>query len=190
MSVSVFLLILGINPGDTDEAKIETAARAINHNTVNISMIQGGVKTNIVPESCTANIDIRVPAGVTPEDVKRRIEELLEEAGLADIKCEFIESSNPNYTVPTEEIFTILDNNVRDVMGTNAKPLLLTGATDGRFFRLKGIPTINYGPGDISLAHAYNEYVLTDDLIRATKVVAGTIVDFIHQQSVSAQREK
>ena len=166
--------------GVTDEAKLEAAARAINHNTVNIGVIRGGVKTNMVPESCTANIDIRVPAGVTPEEVKRCLEELLEEAGLADIKCEFVESSNPNYTAPTEEIFTILDNNVREVVGVNAKPLFMTGATDGRFFRLKGIPAINYGPGEISLAHAYNEYVLTDDLIRATKVVAGTIVDFIY----------
>ena len=166
--------------GVTDEAKIEDAARAINHNTVNIGVIRGGVKTNIVPESCTANIDIRVPAGVTPEKVKMHIEEMLKEAGLADIKCEFIDRSNPNYTSPTEEIFTVLDNNVREVVGVNVKPLFMTGATDGRFFRLKGIPAINYGPGEISLAHAYNEYVLTDDLIRATKVVAGTIVDFIY----------
>lgn len=176
--------------GVIDEAKIEDAARAINHNTVNIGVIQGGVKTNIVPESCTANIDIRVPAGVTPEKVKMRIEEMLKEAGLADINCEFIDRSNPNYTAPTEEVFTILDNNVREVVGVDAKPLFMTGATDGRFFRLKGIPTINYGPGEISLAHAYNEYVPTDDLIKATKVIAGTIVDFIYQQGVSAQREK
>lgn len=166
--------------GVTDEAKIEAAARAINHNTVNVSVIRGGVKTNIVPESCTANIDIRVPAGVTPEKVKQHIEKMLKETGLADVKCEFIDRSNPNYTAPTEEIFNTLDNNVREVVGVNAKPLFMTGATDGRFFRLKGIPTINYGPGEISLAHAYNEYVLTDDLIRATKVVAGTIVDFIY----------
>jgi len=166
--------------GVTNEARIEAAARAINHNTVNIGIIRGGVKINIVPESCAANVDIRIPAGVTPEEVKQRIEELFEREGLADIECEFIERSDPNYTAPTEEIFTFLDKNVREVVGVNVKSLLMTGATDGRFFRLKGIPTINYGPGDFSLAHVYNEYVLIDDLIKAAEVVAGTIVDFIY----------
>lgn len=165
--------------GITDEAKLDSVASALDHNTVNIGVVKGGVKTNIVPESCTADIDIRVPRGERPERVKEHVMEMLREAGLADIECEITAKSEPNYTPPTERIYRILDRNVKEVVGAEIKPLFMTAVTDGRFFRLKGIPSINYGPGEIMLAHAYDEYVSTDDLINATKVVTGTIMDFL-----------
>ena len=104
--------------------------------------------------------------------------ELLRERGLADIECELVSYSNPNYTSPSEKIYALLSRNAKDILGIDLKPLFVTGATDGRFFRLSGIPAINYGPGELALAHAYNEYVRAEDVIRAAKVIAGTIVDF------------
>lgn len=163
--------------GITDEAMLEAVAGAVDRNTVNIGVIKGGTKTNIVPESCCVEVDIRVPAGTIPDEVRRRVMELLEEANLKDIECKFILKSDPNYTPPTEKIYTLLNQNVKEVIGLDLKPLFVTGATDGRYFRLKGIPTLNYGPGELPLAHAYNEYVQVEDLINATKVIAGTIID-------------
>jgi succinyl-diaminopimelate desuccinylase len=152
----------------------------VDHNTVNIGVIQGGIKTNMVPESCTVDVDLRVPAGGRPEDAKRRVEDLLREAGFTAIDCELTLRSDPSYTSPTERIYTVLSQNVKEVVGVELKPLLITGATDGRHFRLKGIPAINYGPGQLAIAHAYNECLSVDDLIKAVKVVGGTILDFIY----------
>ncbi len=165
--------------GITDEAKLKAVEEAINHCTVNIGTIRGGVKNNIVPESCAADIDIRVPAGTTPEETKVYLEESLRSTDLTDIECEIMLSSDPNYTAPTERIHTALSKNIREVLGIDACPLFITGGTDGRFFRLKSIPTISYGPGEISQAHSYNEYVPIEDLVKATKVIAGTIADFM-----------
>ena len=164
--------------GLADEAKLEAVAGALDHSTVNIGVIKGGSKVNIVPESCSADVDVRVPVGTTPAKVRDRVVELLRERGLADIECELVSYSNPNYTSPSERIYTLLSRNAKDVLGIDLKPLFVTGATDGRFFRLGGIPAINYGPGELALAHAYNEYVRAEDVIRAAKVIAGTIVDF------------
>jgi succinyl-diaminopimelate desuccinylase len=166
--------------GITEEAKLESIANAVDHNTVNIGVIQGGIKTNMVPESCTVDVDLRVPAGGKPEDAKRRVEDLLREAGFTAIDCELTLRSDPSYTSPTERIYTVLSQNVEEVLGVELKPLLITGATDGRHFRLKGIPAINYGPGQLAIAHAYNECLSVDDLIKAVKVVGGTILDFIY----------
>jgi len=164
--------------GIADEAKLKAVAGALDHSTVNIGVIKGGSKVNIVPESCSADVDVRVPVGTTPAKVRDRVVELLRERGLADIECELVSYSNPNYTSPSEKIYALLSRNAKDILGIDLKPLFVTGATDGRFFRLGGIPAINYGPGELALAHAYNEYVRAEDVIRAAKVIAGTIVDF------------
>jgi acetylornithine deacetylase/succinyl-diaminopimelate desuccinylase-like protein len=36
----------------------------------------------------------------------------------------------------------------------------------------------HYGPGDVALAHAANEYVPLDEVMRATKVVAQLITQW------------
>lgn len=165
--------------GISDKSKLKKVASALDHNTVNFGVIKGGTKINIVPESCSVEVDIRIPPGTTPENVRNHVVKLLEGAGLVDVKCDFIQKSNSNYTSSTEKIYTILKQNVKVVVGADLKPLYVTGATDGRYFRLKGIPTINYGPGELSLAHAYNEYVRVEDILKATKVIASTAVDFL-----------
>jgi len=165
--------------GLADEAKLREIAVAIDHCTVNIGMISGGVKVNVVPESCTAEVDVRLPPGITSSKIKKRLEELLEEDGLQDIACELFLESDPNYTAPNQRICTLLEENVREVMGVDLAPIIVTGGSDGRYFRLKRIPAVCYGPGEIMMAHAYNEYVLVDELLDATKVIAGTAADFI-----------
>jgi len=40
---------------------------------------------------------------------------------------------------------------------------------------LASIPTIQYGPGDASVAHAPNEYVSIDQLQVTSRVIAGLI---------------
>lgn len=163
-----------------DESKAKNVARAVDHNTVNFGVIKGGTKINIVPESCTVDADIRVPLGTTSEEVKNHIVRLLKEAGLADIKCSFIFKSEANYTPPTKKIFAILKQNVKEIIGIDLKPLYFTATTDGKFLRSKGIPTLNYGPGDLTFAHTYNEQIQTENIITVAKIIAGSTLDFLH----------
>ena len=44
--------------------------------------------------------------------------------------------------------------------------------TDAALLNAAGIPAICFGPGDISLAHAAEEYVPVDEIERATRVLA------------------
>mgnify|MGYP000636768958 CR=1 FL=1 len=161
------------------EELVEKAADAIDHVTVNFGVIRGGVKVNVVPDTCVLEVDTRVPAGLRPEDVRARAEEMLREAGLGDVTCEIVHSSEPNYTPPSERIFRLLDSNAREVIGVSLTPFFMTGASDARFLRLAGIPTVHYGPGELQTAHAYDEYVRADHLPVATKVIACTVVDFL-----------
>jgi acetylornithine deacetylase len=43
---------------------------------------------------------------------------------------------------------------------------------DGPTFTRAGIPTIAFGPGDIQRAHAVDEHVPVEELVRAAQVLA------------------
>ena len=179
MVLRFFLAQMGVG-----EPLLSEAVNAIDHLTVNFGVISGGVKVNVVPDACTLDVDIRVPAGLSPGDVKAKVDEMLEEAGLEEVECELVHGSEPNYTPPSEAIYRLLAANAREVLGLEIRPFFMTGASDARFLRLKGIPTVHYGPGELNLAHAYDEFVRTDHLVMATKVIAATIVDFLGGRAV------
>ena len=57
----------------------------------------------------------------------------------------------------------------------------VTGRTtffDGPTFTRAGTPTIAFGPGDIGVAHAVDEHVPVDDLVRAAQVLALIVMRF------------
>jgi acetylornithine deacetylase len=51
----------------------------------------------------------------------------------------------------------------------------LSAWTDAALLNEAGIPTVCFGPGDISLAHAAEEFVPVDDIERATRVLARVV---------------
>jgi len=159
-------------------------ARALDHITVNFGIIKGGTKVNMVPEACELDVDVRVPPGFRPEDVLAWVKSKLAEASLGDVSCEVVHSSEPNYTPPSSRIFGLLRANAREIAGLDVRPIIITGGTDARFLRWRGVPTIHYGPGVLHKAHAYDEFVEVRDLKVATLVLAGTMLDFILDRQV------
>lgn len=169
---------LMVKSGIIETSKLKVVTSALDNITVNIGVIHGGTKINVVPDSCSAEVDVRVPIGTTSERVKKDIWKTVMQAGLTDIECEVITISDPNYTSPTERIYKLLSENTKECLGISIAPLLLTGSTDARFFRLKEIPAIHYGPGEFGKLHCNNEYVSAENIIKVAKVLAGTISDF------------
>lgn len=160
--------------------RAEEAGKLLDHISVNVGVIKGGTKVNIVPEACRVEIDLRLPFGITPADVERRVKSLLKESGLSDVEYEVPVSSEPNYTPSRERIVKILSDNVKRELGIAPRPYFSTGGTDGRFFRMRGVPAIHYGMGSLIQAHAYNETAPVEDLIKEIKVYTATILDFMY----------
>ncbi len=174
----------GLSVSGLPAEKVEAAVEALDHVTVNFGVIKGGTKVNVVPDACELEVDIRVPPGLTPSEAKARVEELLRAEGLGDVECEFIQASEPNYTPPTAGIYRLVEANARELTGIEVKPILITGGTDARFLRTKGVPSVHYGPGELTRAHAYDEFVEAEHLVIATRVLAGTMFDFIYGRTI------
>jgi len=125
----------------------------------NIGLIKGGVKVNVVADYCEAEVDMRIPPGITFDEAYEKAKSFVNNSSV-----EIIQKSNPNYTSPNNEYVQKLKMVIEKKLATKAMEIIITGATDGRYFREKGIPVIIYGPGKLGQAHVYDEHVLIEDL--------------------------
>jgi succinyl-diaminopimelate desuccinylase len=146
--------------------------------TLNIGIIKGGTKVNMVAPECEFEFDIRLPIGFTTEQATEKLKGLLSEFR-DDVDLELATTINPNYTSPTRPIVEITRENVRHALGRNPDIFVQWASSDARHFRLRGIDTVHYGPAIIEGIHGLNEKVRTEDIITATKVYAGVVLDYL-----------
>ena len=133
----------------------------------NVGIIKGGTKINIVPDYCEAEIDIRIPIGITKEELLTKVKNVADKYNV-DLLVEA--AFDANYTPPSNEIVRVVANSIRDVTGSEPKLFVQWASSDARFYRLKGIPTIHYGPAEVEGIHGYNERVKISDVVTAAKV--------------------
>ena len=145
--------------------------------TVNVGVIHGGVKSNVVPDKCEISLDIRLPIGLSSEEGIQRLKNLIKEFE-KDIDIIELVAHSPNYTSPSSEIVKIVFNNAKSVLGHEPKLFVDYATSDARHLRDKGIPSLHYGP-TVFNAHGYNEKVKVDDIITVSKVYLGVIMDFL-----------
>jgi succinyl-diaminopimelate desuccinylase len=140
--------------------------------TMNIGTIQGGIKVNVVPDTCEAQLDIRVVKGQTPESLLVLMNERLRNSGLSDrVRVEYI-LGKPSVLTPTASV--IVETAVDVVEGvTGVHPTLGTATygTDCSVLQPKnGILNIIYGAGSIEQAHQPDEYIRLDQLYKSVEV--------------------
>lgn len=150
--------------------------------TATISMIEGGVKTNVVPDRCTMHIDRRILPGETSEGAAGEIRIIAEQAieRWPDMRVEVEGRAGGRATMndPDSPIVKAMAA-ANSALGINPEPTGYNMATDGRHFAAAGIPTIIYGPGDPALAHVPNEWVGIDEVMEATKAYALCAVELL-----------
>ena len=158
-----------------------TMSNVLKQVTVNIGTIHGGTKDNIVPAECTAEIDLRLPLGITPEEIKGKVESAVhgaEPSIVVDWNRDLSIITESTYTRPDEEIVKTLSTNSELVTGSNPLLSFTSGGTDCRFWRKIGVPAVSYGPKVYGMG-GVDEYVTIEDLVTTAKVHMGTIIDFL-----------
>ena len=121
--------------------------------TVSAGVIQGGSKTNIVPDFCRAEIDIRtVPS---PVDFAAFAEERLRRA-CPDLELQALQSL-PMATDPGHPL-------VQALVRTGARPVGAPWFCDAAVFAARGVPSVALGPGSIAQAHTRDEWISEADL--------------------------
>jgi acetylornithine deacetylase/succinyl-diaminopimelate desuccinylase-like protein len=130
--------------------------------------------TNIVPESAQAEIALCLPPGESASKALRRVKELVGRNDGVNVRATY--KMDPNWTSPNLPFVRALQSATRSVMNLNPTPFLSTGTSDAHAFRLRRIPTVMFGPGDLSGAHSYNEYVRVKELVAFAKIYFQTAI--------------
>ncbi len=156
----------------------------VDHCSVNVGMIRGGIKTNVVPRYAEAEVDIRTPLGVLPDEVRAEVTRRLYEAGIPGVRVEAVphQTCPASVIAPSDSLLQSLRTNAREIVGAEPELALCPGATDGRFWRTRGVPTVIYGPTSHGMAEP-DEYIEIDDYLNTIKVHAATAVDFLNQSA-------
>lgn len=151
-------------------------SRVLRSITVNVGTIAGGRSANLVPERARAELDIRLPVGISVEDAARRIHEALK--GQSGISYSFRRTSEPNWTDPNHEIVQLALRNVREAFGGSPIVNMRIGASDSRHYRLRGVPSVVCGLTPFNMGGP-DEYVLVEQLHGVLRVHALTAFDFL-----------
>ena len=156
------------------------AHHVLNHCSVNIGRITGGTKVNMVPDYAEAEVDIRIPLGVSTEMVEEQVIRILKEVGMSGVTYSFGWRSEPNCTDQKAEIVEAVARNVQEVWGEPLNRTYQWASSDARFFRYAGIPTLQYGPANLEGVHAYNETVDVEDAVNAAKIYICATTDYLN----------
>lgn len=143
--------------------------------TLNVGIVKGGVKINVVPDHCEMHLDMRIVKGQSPESLLDEMNRRLREAGLSScVKVEYIHGKPAVSTPPDSKIVRVGCEVVQEVTGLRPCLGTATYGTDCSVLQPKGgVVNIICGPGSIQQAHQPNEYIGLDQLLQSVDVYLG-----------------
>lgn len=147
--------------------------------SVNIGTIQGGTKTNVVPDQCEITVDTRLPFGVAPAQLLAEAKRILAEIGIHEELHPEGFQGVANWTPASDPIVEELVSHICDVKQEKGYGVLQWASSDARHFRRAGIPVLQYGPAELSTIHGFNEKAPVKDVIDAAKVYTLTALSYL-----------
>jgi acetylornithine deacetylase/succinyl-diaminopimelate desuccinylase-like protein len=178
-------------------AKTRSHVAGIDHPTLVVGLIEGGINTNVVPDKVTFRLDRRIIPEESPDVVeaalRAEIAALARQWPKATVSVRRVLLATP--FVPIDGQQTLVDAIARrghEVFGVALPSHGVPIYTDARHYTAAGVPTVLYGAGPRTLAeangHRADERLKLDDLHRATEVVALALADLIAAPAGATRR--
>lgn len=131
--------------------------------SLNVGTISGGAKVNVIPATCSIEIDRRSIPGETPESILASIEAAVEAAKhrFPDLRAtvELLFAGRPFEVDPDGFVCSTVSGAIEETTGAPAELVGFRGASDARFFAETGAEVVVCGPGDIATAHTAREHL-------------------------------
>lgn len=140
--------------------------------TINVGVIKGGIKINVVPDRCEALVDMRLVKGQTIQSSIDQMKNRLRAAGLSErVKVEYVHGLPAVITPIDAKIVSTTREAVEKVTGQSQHLHAATYGTDCSVLQPKiGILNVICGPGSIEQAHQPDEYISVEQLISSVDV--------------------
>ncbi|TDD86258.1 succinyl-diaminopimelate desuccinylase [Saccharopolyspora karakumensis] len=115
--------------------------------------ITGGIAGNVVPDSCVVTVNHRFAPDKSAEQAEAELRELF--SGYEVVVTDLSAGALPGLTSPAA---------AQLVEASNSEPVAKLGWTDVARFAARGLPAVNFGPGNPTLAHTQQEHVRTTEI--------------------------
>jgi len=165
----------GLMPPRSDRKAVEERIRrspellAMFQNTLNLTMLQAGIKANVIPARSEAVIDCRLLPGQSKRDWIRQVRERVGDERVS------VELLSPDHGEPEAvpwdtELFRTITSVVKEAMeDAVVVPGMTIGGTDNRFLRERGIPAYGFIPCLLSPEerrgfHGNDEFLTVENL--------------------------
>lgn len=173
----------GVNPGAGVNAiselarqllRIEKLARPRQGLTLNVGVIKGGTRSNVIPERASAAVDVRVRRLCDRDAIQQKV------SGLKPLHPEARLEIRGGVTRPPMErkMAAALFRRARELgrqLGMELAEASTGGGSDGNFTAALGIPTLDGLGGVGDGAHARDEHVIIRELPRRAALLAALL---------------
>jgi succinyl-diaminopimelate desuccinylase len=132
------------------------------HEGLNAVGIRGGVAGNVIPDECVLTVNYRFAPDRSEAEAEAHVREVFD--GFDIVVTDTAPGALPGLAVPAARAFV-------DAVGGTANPKF--GWTDVARFSGLGVPAVNFGPGDPTLAHRQDEHVPVAQIIRCEEQLRG-----------------
>ena len=122
--------------------------------------VSGGVAGNVIPDEAVMTVNYRFAPDKSVEQALAHVADVF--SGFEVVVTDSAEGARPGLTAALAQDF---------VAAVGAEPMPKYGWTDVARFSALGIPAVNFGPGDPSLAHTDDERVLTSQIIECERAL-------------------
>jgi succinyl-diaminopimelate desuccinylase len=154
------------------------AAEFLEKVTLNVGVMRGGVKVNMLPAACELEVDVRLPVGVDRDDVRREIERMVARYPEAAWEEGASQRANATWSDPEHAMVGHLRENVQAFRGFRPPAIISLGGTDCRFWRAAGTPAYVYGPSPAGMG-APNESVDIEEFLHVVRTHTLSAFDYL-----------
>ena len=136
--------------------------------TLQVTKIDGGTASNIIPISCRFGFEVRATPGLDGDAIERRLQTFADTACLPEMRCVAPEAdititranNVPPFGVAADSEIVALTLKLAQQNETHT----VSYATEAGLFQDAGSLSIVCGPGDIAQAHTANEWLAESEL--------------------------
>jgi acetylornithine deacetylase/succinyl-diaminopimelate desuccinylase-like protein len=160
--------------------------QALMRDTISLTMLNGGMKVNVIPTTAEASLDCRLLPGT---DADAFLKHLREQLGEGDFSIENIQRPDDAPPSPTSgEAWDAIKRVIAaDFKDSIVVPWMTTGGTDSRALRAKGVPAYGFlpvilAPGEIARFHGDDERLSVENLNRGIKATYDLTIDLCAAQ--------
>jgi glutamate carboxypeptidase len=146
--------------------------------TVNVGVLRGGTRPNVVAESCSLEIDLRATSVAGLEAAEAAIREIAESATVPDTTCaiERVHHWLPMEKTPAIAALADLAISLAGRIGFELRDAATGGASDANTTSGMGVPSLD-GLGPVGGAdHAPGEYLEIDSIVPRTTLFAALLL--------------